>query len=157
MDKYGYTQKEIERQGHTTENRDGVMIYSDKDAVLNIIATYDPLPHAKADACARIRDQAQQLMSEAEDAYPSFEKQTWAYQRLEVEAWEKDNNSPTPTIDAIATSKGAKREEQLNRTLLKVNQFKSASNHLVGRRQYFEDLIKNSSDLDYICTLNFEA
>lgn len=157
MDKYGYTQKEIERQGHSTECRNGKMIYSNEDAIVAIIEGYDPLPEAKADAIKRIRDQAQEMMQSTESDYPSFERQTWPYQRIEVEAWELDNSAKTPTIDSIAQSKGAARQEQLERTLLKVNEFKAASNHLVGRRQHFESLIKDSSDIDFICTLNFEA
>lgn len=156
-DTYGYIQREIERQGHFTEFRDGKMIYSDKSAVELIVANYNPLPDAKADAIKRIREQAQSLMAKTEESYPSFERQTWPYQRLEVEAWERDNTASTPTIDAIALSKEVSREGQILRTIEKINEFKFSANHLVGRRQYFERLIKSSDDIDFVASINFEV
>lgn len=156
-EKYHYVINEIERQGHHLIRIDNEFISSNDTEVQKIIDNFDPLPFAKSEAKDRIKHQAELLMADAENSYPSFERQTWPYQRLEVEAWSVDNNAPTPTIDAIALSRGVDRIAQLNRTLAKVTKFKSTSNHLAGRRQYFEDLIDSSDDIDYINSLNFEA
>lgn len=150
----------LESHGVRIEHRDNQTInkglLSDEE-VQDLIDYYDPIPKAKNDAKERIRKQSESLMIDIENSYPSFERQTWPYQRLEVEAWEKDNSTPTPTIDAIAVSRQISRDEHLSKTLAKTNEFKSMSNHLAGRRQYFEDLIDNSTDLDFISSVNFEV
>ena len=120
MDKYGYTQREIERQGYTTECRDGLMIYSDESAINNIIATYDPLPEAKVDAINRINEQSQSMMDAIELQYPSFEKHTWPAQKIESEGWVADNEFKTPTLDAIALSRGVNREDLIRKAYEKV-------------------------------------
>tara|TARA_R100000541_G_scaffold780_3_gene4429 strand:+ start:100 stop:573 length:474 start_codon:yes stop_codon:yes gene_type:complete len=157
MDKYGYTQREIERQGYTTECRDGLMIYSDESAINNIIATYDPLPEAKVDAINRINEQSQSMMDAIELQYPSFEKHTWPAQKIESEGWFADNEFKTPTLDAIALSRGVNREDLIRKAYEKVTAFNGYAANLAGKRQKIEDDITLSVDLDFICTVKFEA
>lgn len=157
MDKYGYTQSEIGRLGHWTECRDGEMLYSDKAAIDIIVNNYDPLPAAKLDAITRINGQTQALMQSVEDSYPEFEKRTWPTQKAEVEAWASDNSSSTPLLDVIAESRGVDRVTLLNKTKEKVEQYNLYAASLAGKRQKIEDIIVGSSDLDFVCTVNFEA
>lgn len=125
----------IRESGYTLSNTDGQWVSSNDEAVQAIIDNYDPIPQARLDAKERIRKQLEDEMLAIELAYPRFEVLTWAYQRLEVEAWELDNTAPTPTIDAIALSSGIDRITQLNKTAINVNAYKNASNHLAGLRQ----------------------
>lgn len=157
MDKYGYTQAEIERQGHWTECRDGKMIYSDKPIIDTIVGAYDPLPEARLDAITRINEQSQALMQSVEDSYPEFEKRTWPTQKAEVEAWVEDSNSPTPLLDVISATRGVERIALLNKTKAKVEQYNLYAASLAGKRQKIEDSIIESSDLDFVCTVNFEV
>jgi len=157
MDKYGYTQREIEKQGHWTEKRDGEMLYSDKVAIDSIVDNYDPLPDAKVDAILRINEQSQSLMQNIEDSYPEFEKRTWPTQKAEVEAWDKNNNSPTPLLDIIASTRGVERVALLNKAKSKVEEYNLYAATLAGKRQKLEDEIVASIDLDFICTVKFGA
>lgn len=157
MDKYGYTQAEIVSQGYWTENRDGKMIYSDKDAIDAIVNSFDPLPAAKVDAITRINEQSQALIQSIEDSYPEFEKRTWPTQKAEVESWVKDSNSPTPLLDVISATRGVERIALLNKTKVKVEQYNLYAASLAGKRQKIEDSIIESSDLDFVCTVNFEV
>lgn len=157
IDNYGYSQIEIERRGHWTECRDGELIYSDKVAIDNILNNYNPIPAARADAILRINDQSQALMQSVELAYPEFEKRTWPTQKQESDAWVKDSDSKTPMLDAIALSRGINRITLLNKTVEKVNQYNLYAAELAGKRQKIEEEILNSNDLDFICTVSFEA
>jgi hypothetical protein len=150
----------LSENGISIEHRNKVTIqHSDKPdkEVQALIDNYDPIPLAKKEAKNRIKRQSELLMIEIELGYPSFERHTWPYQRLEVESYILDNTSQTPNIDAIALSRGITREDQLQRTISKTNEFKNISNHLSGRRQYFEDLIDVSGDINYINSINFKA
>ncbi|MBN7822402.1 hypothetical protein [Bowmanella yangjiangensis] len=84
--------------------------------------------------------------------YPQLEKDTWPTQDAESSAWLLDPlGASTPWIDRAAAVRGLDREEYLRRTLVKARQFVIMSAWLTGRRQGYEDAIKDGSDpvLDY--------
>lgn len=87
--------------------------------------------------------------------YPKLEKDTWPTQDKESRAWVSDpENAVTPWIDRAAFERGIDREEYLRRTLAKAEQFKIMSSFLTGRRQRYEDAIKQGEEinLDYALT-----
>lgn len=89
--------------------------------------------------------------------YPQLEKDTWPTQDKESRAWVADpDGAVTPWIDRAASERGITREEYLRRTLAKAEQFKVLSAFLTGRRQRYEDQIKNGGDpeLDYQLTVD---
>lgn len=78
--------------------------------------------------------------------YPQSEKDTWPTQDREIKAWVADpENAITSWIDAAALVRGIPREEYLQRTLIKTQQFEQLSAYLTGLRQRYEDLIKAST------------
>lgn len=87
--------------------------------------------------------------------YPQLEKDTWPTQNEQAAAWVADPvNASTPWIDRAAAERGIDREEYLRRTLVKAEQFKILSAFLTGRRQKYEDEIKQGGDptLDFALT-----
>lgn len=87
--------------------------------------------------------------------YPQLEKDTWPTQDKESRAWVADpENVVTPWIDRAAFERGIDREDYLRRTLAKAEQFKIMSSFLTGRRQKYEDAIKQGEEpvLDYALT-----
>lgn len=152
-----YLLEEFEKQGVHVETTDGVTRTSNDTLAQSIIDTFDPLPLARLDAIKRINEQSQSYMQAIEDEYPEFEKRTWPTQKAEVEAWVSDNNNPTPLLDTIALSRGMDRLTLLNKTYNKVIQYNNTAATLAGKRQLLESQINDSNDLDFICTVNFEA
>lgn len=87
--------------------------------------------------------------------YPQLEKDTWPTQDNEAAAWvATPDAASTPWVDLAASERGIDREEYLRRTLVKAKQFKILSAFLTGRRQRYEDAIKDGEDpaLDYTLT-----
>lgn len=152
-----YLLEEFEKQGVRVETTDGITRTSNDTLAQNIIDTFNPLPLARLDAIKRINEQSQSYMQAIEDEYPEFEKRTWPTQKAEVEAWVSDNNNPTPLLDTIALSRGMDRLTLLNKTYNKVIQYNNTAATLAGKRQLLESQINESNDLDFICTVNFEA
>jgi hypothetical protein len=148
---------EITRQGHSLISINGEWVSSNDVVVQAIIDSFDELVPAKVEAKARIVEQSQAYMQQVESEYPSFERATWSTQKAEIEAWAIDNNSPTPFLDVIAIARGMDRVTLLNRTLVKVTVYNEQAAFLAGKRQKLEDEIDNSTDLDFISSINFEV
>lgn len=84
--------------------------------------------------------------------YPQLEKDTWPTQDAESSAWLADPvSAETPWINRAAQVRGIDREEYLRRTLVKARQFVIMSAWLTGRRQNYEQAIKDGGApvLDY--------
>lgn len=131
--------------------------YPSEQAAIDRINSFDELANAKAKAKERLVSQINDHTNSLYATYPKIEQDTFPYQRKEIEAWEVDNNSPTPVIDSIATGKGVGREAQLQRVQNKVNQFKITSNSLTAQRQALSDFIDTATDVNTINSVNFEA
>ncbi len=75
------------------------------------------------------------------EGYPPSEVATWANQQTEILAWEKDNTSPTPYMDTMASARGVDRLELLQRTLRNVRSSLDKTAGLTGKRQRLRDQI----------------
>ncbi len=142
---------------HRTVNRVSTWHSTDDVAVQAIIDTYDPLSYERTQAKSRIVEQSQESMQLLEDSYPSFERQTFPQQRSEILAWEKDNTTKTPTIDAIAVGRGRSREEHLTKVLEKSVEYHTLATTNAGERQRLEDVIDIETDFTIIQKINFEV
>jgi hypothetical protein len=88
--------------------------------------------------------------------YPQSEKNTWPTQDREIKAWVADpENASTPWIDAAAAVRGVSREDYLQRTLVKTQQFEQLSAYLTGLRQRYEDLIKAAETRELLESIDF--
>lgn len=131
---------------------------SSNDVVVqSLIDNYDPVPYEQGEAKARIVEQANEAMQSLEDMYPSFEKQTWPYQKAEVEAWVLDSEALTPTIDAIVLVRGNDRLTHLSKTAGKITAYHTLSTQYAGERQRLEDVIDAETDWRVIQNINFEV
>ena len=149
--------QEITRMGYCLFRRDNHW-FSDNDIeVQKIIDSFDSVRYLQAEAKARIVEQSQAYMQQIESEYPSFERATWPTQKAEIEAWGVDNTSLTPLLDNIAIAREMDRVTLLNRTLAKVQAYNIQAAYLAGTRQKLEDEIDNSTDLDFISSINFEV
>ena len=148
---------EITKQGYSLMSINGEWVSSNDEGVQLIIDSFDELLPARAEAKARIVEQSQAYMQQIESEYPSFERATWSTQKAEIEAWEVDNTSSTPLLDNISIAREMDRVTLLNRTLAKVQAYNIQAAYLAGTRQKLEDIIDESTDLDFISSINFEA
>ena len=99
------------------------------------------LPRLKADKLAEVNRAFDLASAVLTQGYPPAETMTWPAQMAEALAWEADPDTPTPYLDGLALHRQMDPLEFRQRTLAKVNQFKQASQALVGHRQHLEDLI----------------
>ena len=152
-----YLMNEITKQGYSLMSVNGKWVSSNDVAVQAIIDSFDELVPAKAEAKARIVEQSQAYMQQVESEYPSFERATWSTQKAEIEAWGLDSASLTPLLDNITVAREMDRVTLLNRTLAKVQAYNIQAAYLAGTRQKLEDEIDNSTDLDFISSINFEV
>lgn len=74
--------------------------------------------------------------------YPDFERETFAMQKAEAQAWATDNSAPTPRVDILAANRGVDREILLQKILEKVEAFEIIAMTVAGQRQKYEDQIK---------------
>ena len=64
------------------------------------------------------------------DTVPQFERDSWATQALEAQAWAADHDAPTPILAGIAQARGA------------------LTASVAGQRQALEDRIRAATDID---------
>ena len=78
------------------------------DWVLTPAAKKKMLQQAKSEKLAEINRAAQSYIDRSAglDKVPEFEVATWTTQAFEAKAWHADPNAATPTLDAIAASRG---------------------------------------------------
>ena len=126
-----------------------------ESAVQTIINNFDPLDFERREAKIRIVEQANASLQPLEDQYPEFEKKTWPYQKLEVEAYQADNSAPTPTIDGIAAQRGVDRINLIISISAKIAAYHSISTLYSGERQRLDDIIEGSTDIEAIRNINF--
>lgn len=73
---------------------------------------------------------------------PKDEIATWTKQESEARAWIIDNNTLTPLIDAICSSRGVSKEYLVSKIIEKADAYAVAIGTLTGIRQKQEKLIK---------------
>ncbi len=157
-EKHEYLISELERLGVSIYKVDGEWVYnqSDEQLITDTLNNFDPLPASRKKAIERINEQSQTVMSAIESEYPSFEKLTWPTQKSEAESWDVYKAASTPTLDAIAAARGMDRDALIQKTLDKVRAFSQLAAQVAGKRQFYEDQIKESTDIEWLETVNFE-
>lgn len=109
---------------------------------ITITATLKPVESLRIIKLAEINSEAQKVANALTSGYPEFEKATWPDQQREALAWGADNSTPTPYLDQLAGFRGIDRVTYIQKTLAKVNAFRSAAAYLAGTRQKYEDRVK---------------
>ena len=156
--KYSYIINEIHSQGHSLFKLNGKWVCENPIEVQAIIDTFDELQAARDDAYKRIDVQLQEYFDTLISSnYSRAEQDTFPYQRAEIEAWEKDNSTPTPTIDKIALNRGVSRDVQLAKIASKTALFSDITNTGIGKAQGVKDRIKTSINIEFINNASFEA
>ncbi|MDO4775823.1 MAG: hypothetical protein Q4A06_00055 [Cardiobacteriaceae bacterium] len=80
-------------------------------------------------------------------AVPQFERESWATQALEAQAWAKDNNAPTPILAGIAQSRGVPLDVLRQKALAKSQAFALLTAAVAGQRQAIEDKINAAENM----------
>ena len=82
------------------------------------------------------------------DTVPPFERDSWASQALEAQAWAADHDAKTPILAGIAKARGVPLDTLRERALAKSNAYTVLTASVAGQRQAFEDRIHAAADLD---------
>ena len=98
--------------------------------------------HAAAEAAQRFIDVVAGL-----DGVPQFERDSWASQAIEAQAWAADHNAPTPILAGIAKARGVPLDILRERALAKSNAYTALTASVAGQRQAFEDQIRAADTL----------
>ena len=81
------------------------------------------------------------------DTVPPFERDSWAAQALEAQAWATDKNAPTPILAGIARARGVPLDDLRAKALAKSNAYTALTASVAGHRQAFEDQIRAADTL----------
>lgn len=82
--------------------------------------------------------------------YPSTELLTFDKQEQEARAWDADNTTSTPLIDALALGRGIDKAELVRRIIAKADAFATATGYLTGQRQKYEDQLEAATTKEEI-------
>jgi hypothetical protein len=160
-----YTEKgswlfdELNSNGLSLSMLDGKWVYNqaDEEKIQTIIDTFDPLPHARADALQIINGAIQQQLQEIVAAYPELEITSWPQQAAEAVSYQLDPAATTPVLSAIAKSSGSTVKDLAARVTKKANDHAEKLGQLVGLRQAVSDPIKTTTDWSTIAELTASA
>ena len=81
------------------------------------------------------------------DGVPQFERDSWAQQSLEAQAWAADKQASTPILAGIARARGVPLDELRAKALAKSNAFTALTASVAGQRQAYEDQIHAAENL----------
>ena len=81
------------------------------------------------------------------DGVPQFERDSWAAQALEAQAWAADKQASTPILAGIAQARGVPLDALRAKALAKSNAFTALTASVAGQRQALEDQIRTAEDL----------
>ncbi len=96
---------------------------------------------------AEIDSKAQAFIDAEIEPYPNFEKLTFDRQELEARAILADNTVSTPTLSAIAESRGLTVKEVAKRVIAKTDAFAALAASIAGQRQAYHDQLAAAQDL----------
>ena len=82
------------------------------------------------------------------DTVPQFERDSWATQALEAQAWAADHDAPTPILAGIAQARGVPLDTLRERALAKSNAYSALTASVAGQRQALEDRSRAATDID---------
>ncbi|MBF6983893.1 hypothetical protein IXK21_11135, partial [Pasteurella multocida] len=85
---------------------------------------------------------------------PEFERDTWLTQRAEAIAWKQNPNSPTPTLESIATNRGVPLDVLREKAYQKSVLFATLSSTIAGQRQKLEDQLMAAQSIEEIEQIN---
>ena len=124
--------------------------------VLKPTAKKKMLQHAKSEKLAEINRAAQSYIDSAAglDKVPGFEVATWTTQAFEAKAWHADQNAATPTLDAIAASRGVSPDALRQKAYEKTLKFERLTAYVAGLRQAAEDKINAAANLDELTDIS---
>lgn len=127
-----------------------------KGWVLKPTAKKKMLQEAKSEKLAEINRAAQSYIDRAAglDKVPEFEVATWTTQAFEAKAWHADPNAVTPTLDAIAASRGVPPDVLRQKAYEKTLKFELLTAHVAGLRQAAEDKINAAANLDELTDIS---
>lgn len=126
------------------------------DWVLTPAAKKKMLQEAKSEKLAEVNRAAQSYIDRAAglDKVPEFEVATWTTQAFEAKAWHADQNAATPTLDAIASSRGVSPVALRQKAYEKTLKFELLTAHVAGLRQAAEDKINAAANLDELADIS---
>ena len=124
--------------------------------VLKPTAKKKMLQQAKSEKLAEINRAAQSYIDRAAglDKVPEFEVATWTTQAFEAKAWHADQNAATPTLDAIAASRGVPPDALRQKAYEKTLKFERLTAYVAGLRQAAEDKINAAANLDELTDIS---
>ena len=85
--------------------------------------------------------------------YPSTELLTFDKQEAEARAWQADNTTSTPLVDALALGRGIDKAELVRRIIAKADAFALATGYLTGQRQRYEDQLEAATTAEEVETI----
>lgn len=104
------------------------------------------LADVQAAKLAEINRAYQAAMAVILDAYPQAETLTFDKQEREARAWQADNATATPYIDAMLVERPLTKAELVGRIIAKADQFTQLSGEATGKRQRLEESILAATD-----------
>lgn len=124
--------------------------------VLTPAAKKKMLQEAKSEKLAEVNRAAQSYINRAAglDKVPKFEVATWTTQAFEAKAWHADPNAATPTLDAIAASRGVPPDALRQKAYEKTLKFERLTAYVAGLRQAAEDKINAAANLDELTDIS---
>lgn len=81
------------------------------------------------------------------DGVPQFERDSWASQAAEAQAWAADHDTPTPILAGIAQARGVPLDDLRAKALAKSNAYTALTASVAGQRQAYEDQIHAAETL----------
>ena len=87
------------------------------------------------------------------DGVPQFERDSWASQAAEAQAWSADHDAPTPILAGIAQARGVPLDDLRAKALAKSNAYTALTASVAGQRQALEDQIHAAETLAALNTI----
>lgn len=111
------------------------------------------LSDAKRAKLSEVNRLAQKLIDDLSADTPEFEKSTWTQQAAEAKAWHIDTSTPTPMLAQIALNRGIALDVLRQKAYDKAVQYESIIATVTGKRQGYEDAIKQARTVDAVNVL----
>lgn len=111
------------------------------------------LDEARAAKEQAIRTEGNRRLNTLARPYQPAERETWATQLAEAEAWTADNAAPTPMVDQIAAARGVGKATLVGLILGNANLFRAESGRILGQQQAILDRLWASQTVEEITTI----
>lgn len=146
---------ELERQGLSLMSINGKWVASNDILVQSVIDNFDHVVYSKTIAKDRILKQAEEYERNNVKQYPQFERDLFHILRQEAQEYFADITALTPNVDIYAVDRGIDRVLLLNKIKSRLSD--KTSIRILARSKKKQDLINDSTDLDFINSINFEG